>query len=169
MIALLLQRAPRSRHSSLNPGKAIVYGLIAGLVGTGIKTICELISPPRPAGVSSPLGRMIDAGSVLVSREPMSQSLRAVTEPIVHFGFGAASAGVYVVVSERSPLLRAGCGTLFGFLFWLGLHEAFLPLAGFSPSPFQMTSWEQGNELVSHVFFGCTVELVRRGLTRQLA
>ncbi len=158
-----------STRDHLSAGKVIIVGLIAGLVASGVKTICELISPPRPPGALSPLGKMIDSASVLATGEPMAQSLRSVSEPVVHFSFGAVVAAVYVVVSERFPILRAGCGTLFGVLFWLGLHEIFLPLAGFSASPAQMTLWEQGNEFVSHIFFGVTVELVRRGLTRKLA
>ena len=99
----------------------------------------------------------------------MSQALKSLAEPTLHFGFGAVTAGLYVVVSERFPILRAGCGSFFGVLFWLGLHETFLPLCGFSPSPAAMSLWEQGNELVSHVAYGVTVELVRRGLVRKLA
>lgn len=166
--------SPRHLHSShltgaLGVGKALLYGLVAGVVATGIKTVCEVISPPRSPGVESPLGNAINAASVSVTGAPMHQSLKSLAEPAVHFGFGAITAGVYVVVSERVPILRAGCGSLFGVLFWLGLHEIALPLAGFSPSPAIMSLWEQGNELVSHVAYGMTVEVVRRGLERKLA
>ncbi len=169
MLASSSVQPPSSSRHPLSLGKAIVFGLVAGLVASGVKTICELISPPRLPRALSPLGKMIDYASVLATGEPMTQSARSITEPFVHFGFGAVVAAVYVVVSERFPILRAGCGALFGVLFWLGLHEIFLPLAGFSASPAGMTFWEQGNEFVSHIFFGVTVELVRRGLARKLA
>ncbi len=158
-----------SPRDAVSIGKALVYGAIAGLVGAGIKTVCELIAPPRPPGVESPLGNVINAASVGVTGEPMSQSLKSFAEPALHFGFSAVSAAIYVVVSQRFPILRAGCGSLFGVLFWLGAHEIALPLCGFSPSPVQMSLWEQGDELVSHIVFGVTVELVRRGLVRKLA
>ncbi len=163
-----LQPPPAPRRDPIGTGKAIVIGLIAGLVASGVKTICELISPPRLPGDLSPLGKMIDYASVVATGEPMAESARKLTEPFVHFGFGAAAAAVYVVVSERFPILRAGCGSLFGVLFWLSVHEILLPLAGFSASPAMMTFREQGNEFVSHIIFGVTVELVRRGLTRKL-
>ncbi len=99
----------------------------------------------------------------------MSASLRSITEPVVHFGFGAITAAVYVVVSERLPFLRMGCGALFGFLFWLGFHEVLLPLMGFSASPAHLSLWEQGNELVSHIFYGVAVELIRRFLASKHA
>lgn len=157
------------KTSKLSLGQAFVFGFIGGVVATGIKTIVEKISPPRPPGIDSPLGNMIESASRSLTGEPLTQSMKALAEPVVHFGFGAVSAGLYVVVSERFPILRAGCGSLFGFLFWLGAHEIVLPLAGFSPSPAEMSLWEQGNELVSHVLYGVVVELVRRGLARKLA
>ncbi|MGI9087833.1 MAG: DUF1440 domain-containing protein [Chthoniobacterales bacterium] len=169
MLASSSLQPPSSSRHPLSLGKAIVFGLFAGLAASGVKTICELISPPRLPGELSPLGKMIDYSSVLATGEPMAESARKLTEPFVHFGFGAAAAAVYVVVSERFPILRAGCGSLFGVLFWLGVHEILLPLAGFSASPAMMTFREQGNEFVSHIIFGVTVELVRRGLTRKLA
>lgn len=153
----------------LTLGKAFGFGLVAGLVGTGMKTLCEVISPPRPPGVESPLGNAINAVSRGLTGHPLQDSLKSVAEPVVHFGFGAVAAAIYVIISERFPLLRTGCGALFGFLFWLGLHEIALPLMGFSPSPAQMSLWEQGNELVSHIIFGVAVELVRRGLSRKFA
>lgn len=164
-----LQPPPEPWRDPVGTGKAIVIGLVVGLVASGVKTICELISPPRLPGELSPLGKMIDYASVVATGEPMAESARKLTEPFVHFGFGAAAAAVYAVVSERFPILRAGCGSLFGVLFWVGVHEISLPLAGFSASPALMTFREQGNEFVSHIFFGVTVELVRRGLARNLA
>lgn len=38
---------------------------------------------------------------------------------------------------------------------------------GLSPTPAQMTLWEQGNELVTHIVFGVVLEFVRRALVRK--
>ncbi len=155
--------------SALTIGQSLLYGVIGGLVATGVKTICELIAPPRPPGVESPLGNMLNAASLAATGEPMSESVKPFAEPAVHFIFGAVAAGVYAVVAQKLPVLRAGRGALFGFLFWLGAHEIGLPLFGFSPTPAQMSWWEQGNELVTHVIYGVVVESVLRGLARKLA
>jgi len=155
--------------SVLSLGKALFYGFVGGVVATGVKTLCELIAPPRPPGVESPLANMLNATSIAATGDPISESLKALAEPSVHFIFGAVTAAVYAAVSQKFPALRAGCGALFGFLFWLGAHEIGLPLAGFSPSPAEMSWWEQGNELVTHVIYGVVVESVLRGLARKLA
>ncbi len=158
---------PRPRHSSV--GKTLVVGFIAGLAATGVKTICEKISPPRPPGVPSPLGNALDAASTKLTGHPMAKEKKAMAEPVVHFLFGAgAGAGaVYAVMEREIPPVRAGDGALFGISFWLLAHEISLPLMGLSPTPAQMTIWEQGNELVSHGIFGVALEFVRRGLLRK--
>ncbi len=161
----------RSRRAPglLSIGQSLVYGLIGGVVATGVKTLCETIAPPRPPGVDSPLGNVLNAASVEFTGGPLSEAVKQIAEPSAHFVFGVGAAAVYAVVSERLPVLRAGCGAFFGFSLWLGAHEILLPLLGFSPSPAQMSVWEQGNELITHVIYGVTVELVRRGLVSKLA
>ncbi len=153
--------------SMVSLGKAIVIGFVGGLVASGVKTLCEVISPPRPPGVQSPLGNGLDVAAMALTGEPCPESVKSIAEPAVHFFFGAMAGVVYVLVSEKLPVLRAGRGVLFGVLFWLGLHEIALPLMGLSPSPAQMTVWEQGNELVTHVIFGVVLEFVRRALVRK--
>lgn len=54
-----------------------------------------------------------------------------------------------------------GKGVVFRVVFWIAFHESGLPLAGLSPSPAKMPLWEQGNELISHMLYGLTVELTR--------
>lgn len=156
-------------RDALGFGQALFYGAIAGIVGTGIKTICELIAPPRPAGVESPLANMITAASVAATGAPLSESVKMIAEPAVHFAFGTGTAAAYAVLSTKLPVLRAGRGALFGFLFWVGFHETGLPLFGFSPTPAAMSLWEQGNELVTHVIYGVVVEQVLRGFARKFA
>lgn len=147
-------------------GKALVIGFAAGLVASGVKTICEKIAPPRPPGVPSPLGNALDAASIGITGHPMSDEAKAVAEPVVHFLFGAGAGAVYAMIERKVPPVRAGYGLLFGLSFWLFAHEITLPAMGLSPTPAQMSAWEQGNEFVSHGIFGLAVEFVRRWLWR---
>lgn len=94
----------------------------------------------------------------------MPEGAKSVAEPVVHFLFGAGAGVVYAPIERKLPLIRAGYGTLFGSIFWLLLHEIALPLMGLSPSPVQMTLWEQGNELATHMVFGVVLESVRRAV-----
>jgi putative membrane protein len=162
------QQASPAR-GSLSIAQALLYGSVAGFVATSVKTICELIAPPRAPGVESPLANLLNSASVAATGGPLTESAKTVAEPTVHFAFGIGAAAVYAVVSQKLPVLRAGRGALFGFLFWLGFHEIGLPLFGFSPTPAQMSLWEQGNELVTHIVYGMVVEQVLRTVARKLA
>lgn len=146
--------------------KVILIGFVGGLIAAGAKTICELVAPPRAEGVPSPLGNALDAISIGVTGEPMPEGTKSIAEPALHFLFGAGAGAVYTLLERKLPLIRAGSGVFFGFVFWLLLHEIALPLMGLSPTPAQMTLWEQGNELVTHIVFGVVLESVRRAFMR---
>ncbi len=142
--------------------KIMLIGFIGGLVASGVKSLCEWIAPPRAPGVPSPLGNALDAMAMSLTGEAMPDGAKSIAEPFLHFLFGAGAGVVYALIERKLPVIRAGYGTLFGFVFWILLHEIALPLMGFSPTPAQMTVWEQGNELVTHVVFGVALEFVRR-------
>ncbi len=150
-------------------GKIFLLGLGAGLFATAVKTLCEIISPPRAPGVPSPLGNAIDAVAMGLTGHPLAQETMKVAEPVVHFLFGMAAGGVYAVLVRKIPLVKAGYGAVYGIGFWLVAHEIVLPLMHLSPTPAQMTLWEQGNEFVSHIFFGLALEFARRFGVRKLA
>lgn len=158
-------RASRSPVAGI--GTLLLIGVVSGLVASGVKTLCEVIAPPRPPGVQSPLGNTLDAVSVSLTGQPMPKKTKTFAEPTVHFLFGAIAGAVYAGVGRKFPIVRAGYGAFFGFSFWLLAHEIALPLLGLSPTPAQMTAWEQGNELVTHGIFGVVLEVVRRGLLRR--
>lgn len=142
----------------------LLAGLLAGLAGTAVKTVCELISAPRAPGVPSPLLNMIQSVSHGLTGHGVAESLAPTLEKSVHWFFGTSTGIAYCLIAERRPMVRLGYGAAFGVAFWAVLHEVLLPLAGFSPSPLHMTLWEQGNELVSHALYGMGVELTRRAL-----
>ena len=148
--------------------KSALAGAVAGLVGTGVKTLCELIAPPRAPGVLSPLGNGINAVSNFFAGGPMADAPLHTTEMVVHWAFGIAIGVVYAVVAEWKPVVTVGYGLAFGLAFWVLAHETVLPLIGWSPTPLEMTLWEQGNELVTHCLFGVVVELARRALRPRL-
>ncbi len=97
----------------------------------------------------------------------MPEGAKSIAEPALHFLFGAGAGVVYAVIAQKMPLICASYGAFFGFIFWILLHEIALPLMGFSPTPAEMTLWEQGNELATHIVFGLVLEFVRRALVRK--
>ncbi len=149
--------------------KLILIGLAAGFAATAIKTVCELISPPRAPGVPSPLGNAINAVAMGLTGHPLPEETLKVAEPVVHFIFGMGAGAVYALLVKKIPLTRLAYGTVFGIGFWVVAHEIVLPLMGLSSTAAQMTLWEQGNEFVSHILFGVALEFTRRFGVRKLA
>ena len=149
-------------------GKAIVAGLIGGVVGTAVKTVCEIISPPRPPGQESPLGVGIRLISTHFTGHDLEPTQKKIAEMVMHWGFGTMTGIAFAVLAERWVVVTIGYGVAFGILFWIALHEIFLPAIGWSASPLGMTAWEQGNEFVSHIFYGVGVELTRRSVRPRL-
>ncbi len=157
-----LKNLSASNTSQPGLGKIILIGLAAGFAATAVKTLCEIIAPPRGPGIPSPLGNTLDAVSIGLTGHLMPEETKSWAEPVVHFLFGMAVGGVYAVLAQKLPFVRAGYGAIYGFSFWLFAHEIGLPLMGLSPTPAQMTLWEQGNELISHIIFGVALEFARR-------
>lgn len=82
----------------------------------------------------------------------------------VHYLCGAAMGGVYGALAEKAPVARAGFGTVFGSMVWLLGDEIALPQLGLTrpasayPASMHASAW------VSHLVFGLTTDLVRRGI-----
>ncbi|HVL67037.1 MAG TPA: DUF1440 domain-containing protein [Vicinamibacterales bacterium] len=87
--------------------------------------------------------------------------------PIVHHLFGACTGAIYGALAARLPAVTAGAGTPYGALLWLTAAEAGLPLAGLSRKPTAYPVERHAAALASHLAFGATLEIVRRGLTRR--
>ena len=155
-------------HNSRRFGKAAVAGLVGGVVGTAAKTVCEIISPPRPPGTLSPLGNGINAISNFFAGHVPTEAHLKTSEMLSHWGFGVGTGIAYALIAEVLPVATLGWGLAFGAVFWVVAHETVLPLIGWSPSPLSMSLWEQGNEFVSHLVYGVAVELTRRVVRRGL-
>lgn len=158
-----------AKAARIGIAQTFLIGLAAGFLATAVKTLCETISPPRAPGMPSPLGNAIDAVAMLATGHPLPEATKHWAEPVVHFLFGMGAGLVYALLVRKIPLVRLGYGALYGIGFWLFAHEITLPLMHLSPTPAQMTLWEQGNEFVSHIFFGVSLEFARRFAVRKLA
>ncbi len=74
-----------SRPSEVSLVKVIFIGVAGGLVASGVKSLCELIAPPRAPCVQSPLGNALDAVSIAVTGEAMPEGAKSIGERALHF------------------------------------------------------------------------------------
>jgi putative membrane protein len=146
----------------------IVAGTLAGGVGgafgAGIKVLCERIVPPRPPGREPPPGILADKLVRAIADDGLTEEQRARVSAIVHWIFSIATSAIYGACVEVWPAAKAGWGTGFGLVIWVGFHEITLPLLGATPPLAELPASEQVNEFITHAIFGGTVESVRAAL-----
>ena len=144
--------------------RGVVAGMIGGVVGSGVKALAEKPFPPRPESKDSPpavLAQKLE-GHELSKRE------QEVAESTIHWVFGTLTGGVYGALAELEPKVKTGLGVPFGAALWLGTHETVVPALGLDAPPSRLPLRRQANELVTHLFYGLSLELIRRSVRARL-
>jgi putative membrane protein len=99
----------------------------------------------------------------------LSKEEKKTAGPAVHYAMGAVSGGIYGAVSELLPVARWGLGLPFGAAVWLIADEVALPALGLSKKPNEYPPSVHAKALASHLVYGLSTDLVRRGLRRAMA
>jgi hypothetical protein len=97
---------------------------------------------------------------------PLRERELAVAAPLVHFAFGASVGALYGAWMEGAerPTLRHGIE--FGTAVWAGADEVAMPVLGLSLPTTSRPGEMHLQSLASHLVFGATTEIVRRGIRR---
>ena len=69
---------------------------------------------------------------------------------------------------SSKPIVTAGYGAAFGFVFQFFTHESLVPLAGLDVPPWQQPLREHTSEFFTHVLYGVATEVTRRAVRRRL-
>ncbi len=166
--------------------KGAVAGLAGGLVGTWVKSQAEPVLqdlgerwfPPTPAEKEQ-LGadvqghpdrmppatmaqRATDAVGVTLSRD---ETLEA--QGVIHWAFGTGAGMAYGVLAEGTDA-EAGFGVPAAAVLFAATHGTALPASGVQADPRRMPAAWWVWELGSHLVYGLTVDVVRRGVRRSL-
>jgi len=86
--------------------------------------------------------------------------------PAVHYAMGAASGLIYGITSEITPVSTLGVGLPFGAAVWLVADEIVVPALGLSKPATEYPVSKHAYALGSHLVYGVTTDLVRRGLMK---
>jgi len=98
-----------------------------------------------------------------VHREIPPQKKKAAGS-LVHYAFGTIVGGVYGMAAEEWRPVREGEGALFGAALWLVSDEIAVPSLKLAKPPRDYPLKVHAGALASHVVYGVTTEMVRRGL-----
>lgn len=94
----------------------------------------------------------------------LQESEKPVAGEIVHYLMGATSGAVYGVTAELAPLVTKGVGVPFGTAVWAIADEIVVPRLGLSKPPAKYPVSTHVYGFASHVVYGLTTDLIRRGL-----
>ncbi|MCU1309071.1 MAG: hypothetical protein JWO20_196 [Candidatus Angelobacter sp.] len=91
----------------------------------------------------------------------LSPEEKRIAGPAVHYAFGAIVGALYGATVETAPAARAGFGTAFGAVVFVGADEIGVPAMGLSPKvDVPLSKHLYG--FASHLVYGVATEAVRR-------
>jgi putative membrane protein len=88
---------------------------------------------------------------------------------LLHYATGVLAGMGYGVLSDFKPRTRAGFGSAFGSVLFVGADEIAVPLAGLSKGPKEYPVKTHVYALLSHLVFGSALEATRLGTRKALA
>jgi hypothetical protein len=166
--------------------KGAVAGMIGGLVASwsmnqfqsGVSKVKESWHKSAHAPAHKRLSGDFndEAATVLLARRlsravlgrDLSDDEMKVAEPLVHYSFGAMAGGFYGLLAEFTPAARKGAGTAYATALWMGADEIAIPKLQLSKSPGEYSPQVHAEALATHLVYGVTAEVVRRGVRAML-
>lgn len=148
--------------------RGIIAGVIGGLAGTAVKTLVENFLPVRKINQRSAQIKIVDDLSYKITGTPISIQNEAIAEQLVNIPFGASVGAAYGYKKRDNMELKVMDGIAFGATTWITTHETTFPILGLEPKPTDVPIRMQANELLAHVLFGITTEVVRSLVNQKL-
>lgn len=144
--------------------RGFVAGVIGGLVGVGVKMIVDKAIPATaPEPEHDPRIQVVEGAEEVINAD-LNRNQEEVAQKALDVGFGVIVGGIYGVVAEALPGMQTPAGVPFGAGLWTATHKLAMPLLGLAPGPLKEDASNQLGQLASHVAYGATVEVVRRGV-----
>jgi uncharacterized membrane protein YagU involved in acid resistance len=106
--------------------------------------------------------------SELVFHRQLSHQEKKKLGPVVHYAFGASTGALYGAIAEIVPRATFGAGLPYGTAVFLGADEIAVPALGLSKPPREYPASTHLYGLASHLVYGLSLEMVRRGLRRMM-
>lgn len=148
--------------------RGLIAGFIGGLAGTVVKSLIEEFLPVRKIEQRSAQIKIVDELSTKITGTPISIQNEALAEQLVNIPFGASIGAAYGYGKKDKDAYNISDGVILGASTWFSTHETSLPMMGLEPKPTDVPIRMQINELLAHVLFGITVEVVRSAVNGRL-
>jgi putative membrane protein len=162
--------------------KGVLAGVIGGLVASWtmnqVFTIWSKINEnQQQPEQSAKKGEQSDPATLKLAKRLSREFLHReipddnvqTAEAAMHYCFGTVMGGIYGGLSEYLPQTKAGFGSAYATLLFVGADEIAVPLAGLSAKANEVPLSSHVLGFTAHMVYGVTTELVRRGTRRLLA
>ncbi len=144
-----------------NTSRGIISGFIGGLAGSAVKSMVERFLEVRKIDNRSAQIKVMDQFSTKLTGSPIQLQNEAIVEQLVNIPLGATVGAIYGYGKRDKDEVNIVDGGILGATTWASTHETSLPLMGLDKSPIKVPVKTQVHELVAHVIFGITTEVVR--------
>ncbi len=165
-----------SKKQSPSSWKGAVAGLVGGLAASFAMNqfhaaLSAMKSDDSDSGDSGGEPATVKAASAISEGafdHTLTKKEKKVAGPAVHYSLGGGVGAIYGAATEFLPEVSLGAGLPFGAAFWLVADEAAVPALGLSKAPTEYPPSVHLEALASHLVYGLTTELVRRGVRNLL-
>ena len=99
---------------------------------------------------------------------PLTRDELSAGATAIHFAFGTTMGALYGAFWEVSPNTREVGGAAFGTAVWAAADEVAMPMLGLSGPTTQRSAGKHAHSFASHIVYGMTTEVVRRGVRAML-
>lgn len=165
-----------------NVVRGLVAGVISGLVATWVMTQFQsaVSSFSQPSNgedrkkdnrkkkeeSDNATVKTASAISETIFDHKLKKSEKPMAGNAVHYGFGASMGALYGVAAEVAPITTKAFGLPFSTALFIGADEIAVPALGLGESPTETPISTHAYGLASHLVYGLTSDLVRRGVRK---
>ena len=148
--------------------RGLLAGFVGGLIGSAVKSSVERFLPVRKIDERSAQIKAMDELAIKVTGTPIKLENEKIVEQLVNIPLGATIGAAYGYSKRNKEDVKLIDGAILGATTWASTHETSLPLLGMERSPKKVSVETQASELLVHVIFGITTEVVRGYINKRL-
>jgi putative membrane protein len=155
--------------------KGLAAGAMAGLAATVVMTQFQnawnSIAKPKEDAESKEKPATVKTAEAIsenVFGHDLKKKEQKAAGPVVHYSFGTAVGALYGMAAEMDWRFSMAGGLPYGTAVWLGADEIALPALGLAKGGREVPLSMHSYTLSSHLVYGATLEIFRRGFRRLL-
>jgi len=156
--------------------KGAFAGMVGGLVASFVMNeyqalLTKLSEEKKDPDQDASEPATVKAGekiSEILFDHRLTEAEKKAADPIVHYAMGGISGMIYGITAEASPRASSAIGLPFGTALWAIADEVMVPALGLSKPSTEYPLSNHAYALSSHLIYGLTTDLVRRGVRKLL-